>query len=144
MGQSNSVFENFRNHIRAEAVRAAHDRFLLTEQFALVPNWSGKSGGKRSVGFTRAGEPRGGYYSFIVNRTSLLFYVRKPAWYDEWNNQQRALSEWFADLRQKESGEWTVRVSTIADVRFLEDLSRNTPTGYGSAGKDDLVLGSTS
>ena len=74
------LFENFRSYIRESAgdVRAAYDWLLSRPRFQLVPRWSGptpsgKPQHKRSVAFTRPGGTKGGYYSFIVNRESLLF-----------------------------------------------------------------------
>ena len=72
------MFDLFRDHIQAQDVRAAYDCFLQKPFLSLVPKWSGKPSGKRSVAFSRSGEPRGGYYSFIVNRSHLRFYIRKP------------------------------------------------------------------
>ena len=122
------MFENFSGHIQANDVRVAYDRFLSTPHFALIPKWAGKLGRKRSVAFTRSGEPKGGYYSIIVNVTHLRFYIRKPAWCDEWTEQRAALEARFKErFVENTGGEWCVNVYTIDDVRFLEDLSRNTP-----------------
>ena len=123
-----TMFEHFRDHIQAEHVRAAYDHFLWKPHFALIPKWSGKPSGKRSVAFTRSGEPKGGYYSFIVNRSHLRFYIRKPAWCDEWTEQQDALEARFRErFVDNTGGEWCVDVYSIDDVQFLETLSKNTP-----------------
>ena len=119
------LLQSFRNHIAGDApeVRAAYDRFLSNPVFDLVPTET-----KRSVRFTRSGEPKGGYYSFIVNRRSLLFYIRQPAWCEQWTRQRDALADFFKDrFRENEAGEWTLPVLTVDDVELLEDASRQTP-----------------
>ena len=122
------MFGLFRDHIQAQDVRAAYDYFHQEPLFGLVPKWSGKPSGKRSVAFTRSGEPRGGYYSFIVNRSHLRFYIRKPAWCDEWSDQRDALETRFGErFSENTGGEWCVDVTSVNDVRFLESLSRSTP-----------------
>ena len=132
-----AMFENFRGHIQADDVRVAYDRFLSTPRFALIPKWAGRPGRKRSVAFTRSGEPKGGYYSVIVNMTHLRFYIRKPAWCDEWTEQRDALEARFKErFYENTAGEWCVNVYTIDEVRFLEDLSTNTPYPLRQ-GKDD-------
>ena len=80
------LFENFRSYIREDAgdVRAAYDRLLSDPAFTLVPRRSVI----RSVAFTRPGAPKGGYYSFIVNRGWLLFYIRRPALCEAWTGQR--------------------------------------------------------
>lgn len=57
-------------------------------------------------------------FSFIVNRASLLFYVRAPAI----NSGQFALADLrvsFPDASVNNAGEWTVRIQRIADARVL-------------------------
>ena len=123
-----AMFEHFRVHIQADSVRAAYNHFLGTPFFTLIPKWSGKPSGKRGVAFTRSGEPSGGYYSFIVNRSHLRFYIREPAWCDEWSDQRGALEARFRErFVENTAGEWCVDVQSINDVQFLETLSKNTP-----------------
>ena len=82
----------------------------------------------RSVSFTRSGKPKGGYYSFIVNRGSLLFYVRRPALCEAWTRQRAELQDHFGGrYRENPAGEWTVDVRTVDDVHYLETASCRTP-----------------
>ena len=120
------LFEDFRSYIGEDAgdVRAAYDRFLSDPAFTLVPRRSAM----RSVAFTRPGGPKGGYYSFIVNRGWLLFYIRRPALCEAWTGQRSALSARFDErFRENPAGEWTFQVWTVEDVRSLEALSNGTP-----------------
>ena len=126
--QPSWMFDSFREHIRDDKARAAYDRFLHRPLFELLPRWAGKPGTKRSVSFTRSGKPKGGYYSFIVNRGSLLFYVRKPALCEAWTRQRAELQDHFGGrFRENPAGEWTVDVRTVDDVHYLETASCRTP-----------------
>ena len=144
---ADALFEDFRNYIRPDDVRAAYDRFLSTPRFLLVPRWSGptppgKAQHKRSIAFTKQGTPKQGFYAFIVNQSSLLFYIRRPALCDQWTLRRAALSERFqGGFRENPAGEWTVKVRTVADVEFLDLLSATTPFPLGPLLETRFLLG---
>lgn len=146
---ADSLFEDFRNYIQADGVRAAYDRFLSTPRFLLVPKWSGptppgKAPHKRSITFTSMqGTRKQGFYAFIVNQGSLLFYIRRPALCDQWTLRRQALTERFQEgFRENPAGEWTVKVRTVEDVEFLDLLSATTPFPLGPLSQTRFLLGS--
>ena len=115
----------FRAYIRecAGDAQAAYDRLLSARGFTLAPRRSVL----RAVAFHYLGA-RGAHYAVIVNRDSLLFYIRRPALCEAWTRQRNALVEWFGEaFRVNPAGEWTIRIRTSTDIRFLEALSANTP-----------------
>lgn len=146
---ADSLFEDFRNCIQADGVRAAYDRFLSTPRFLLVPRWSGptppgKAPHKRSITFTSMqGTRKQGLYAFIVNQGSLLYLhpqagavrpMHAPA-----AGTRRAVQEGF---RENPAGEWTVKVRTVEDVEFLDLLSATTPFPLGPLSQTRFLLGS--
>lgn len=57
-------------------------------------------------------------FAFIVNRESLLFYFRKPA-VRSGLFEFTALQRRFATASENTSGEWTVRISNVTDVKLV-------------------------
>ena len=125
------MFTEMREYIRDDGAREAFDLLLTVENFETVPRWAARQGTgygqKKSVTFR---QPNNGsrMYSFTVNRSWLLFYIRNPGWCDEWNEQLPALAERFkADQSQNPGGEWRARVRNVDEVLFIVELSKQTP-----------------
>lgn len=57
-------------------------------------------------------------FSLIVNRDSLLFYFRPPA-VRSGHFSLRDLARSFEEVRENNSGEWTVRITDIESARRL-------------------------
>ena len=121
-----TMLADFRTYA-APAIRPAYDLLLRTRNYELVPTWAGQPGRKRAVSFRRAGSSAR-YYSFIVNRNWLLFYIRSPAWCREWDSQGPALTKRFGDdFWPNARGEWHMRIRTTDEVGFIVARSRETP-----------------
>lgn len=61
-------------------------------------------------------------FSFIVNRESLLFYFRLPA-VQSGRYRLVELQQYFDEVRENDSGEWTVRVADLDGAKRLWDYA---------------------
>jgi hypothetical protein len=57
-------------------------------------------------------------FAFIVNKSWLLFYFRKPA-IESGKYSQSDLRNAFETARETEAGEWTIRLQSVDDVKRL-------------------------
>ena len=60
-------------------------------------------------------------FALIVNKTSLLFYLRKAA-VNSGSYKYTDLAESFPTLKENNSGEWTVKIFSLLDVEKLTEL----------------------
>jgi hypothetical protein len=78
--------------------------------------------------------------SFVVNRSSLLFYFRKPAVQSrQWPKE--LVGDHFDSMHENASGEVTVRLRSIADVRRLWRLITPEATPFRSGTTDTTQIG---
>jgi putative restriction endonuclease len=107
-----------RKYIQSENARGAFDALVaaarLLPGFDCAPDWHGEIRDFRYLDRGSGEQP----FAFIVNRSDLLFYVRKPGLLRV-PEGLAGLKRRFGTVRENPSGEWTVRVTNVEEAQGL-------------------------
>ncbi len=57
-------------------------------------------------------------FAFIINKTSLLFYLRLPA-VKSARYELAKLRDIFPEIKENNSGEWTIKIQDISDAQSI-------------------------
>ena len=110
----------FAEYIRSSKVKEAYARLISTSGFELLTTGPRRP---RTVNLKREGRI---IYAFTANLEWLGFYICKPTVSAGWAGLRSALIGRFHFSMQPSSGHWVIRLSSLDDVKALEEFSRKT------------------
>lgn len=115
------LLEEHRGHLNAAGTQIAFDSLIKNAlelpTYSCSPGWHGGIRDFRYI-HRASGEHR---FAFIVNRDSLLFYVRNPA-QKSIPEVLSALKARFTKAAENPSGEWTIRIETAKHARAVSQI----------------------
>lgn len=113
--------QQHRSHLRTPGGMAAFDAFMAMAGrlagYRVYPAWHGEIRDVRFDDVVTGERP----FAFIVNRSDLLFYVRKPG-LNRVPGGLPALQAVLPTAKETNAGEWTVRLTSAEDVENLVQL----------------------
>jgi transposase-like protein len=117
------LIEEFESHITDEKVKKAFQYMVETSaslsKFTCLPGFKGFIRGFRYY-INEDRQP----FAFIINKHSLLFYLRGPA-VDSRKYNFTELEKHFDEVKENKAGEWTIRIKNREQAKSVVNLVLN-------------------
>jgi predicted transcriptional regulator len=117
------LIEEFENYIMDENVKKAFQYMAKTSaslsKFTCLPKFKGVIRDFRYF-VNEDRQP----FAFIINKHSLLFYLREPA-VDSRKYNFTELAKYFDEVKENKAGEWTIKIRNIEQAKSVVNLVLN-------------------